>query len=426
MDNSSLGAIAGSIVVLLILSGYFSASETALMAIDRHRLRHLVRQKRRSAILTSRLLSRPDRLLGLILIGNNLVNFIAASLATVIGLRLLGDASGPAVTAVTLTIVFLVFAEVTPKTIAAHFPERVSFFSVYILSTLLYLLSPAVWVLNHVCNLLARPFGVRVGNLRGQRLSREELRTVMHESAAIERRSQDMMLGVLNLDKTMVRDIMIPRNEIHAIDCAADVEEIVKTLCTTKHTRLPVFEGSLDQVHGILHTRNAGKFLIAEKRSKETLIKLLDKPYFIPEGTPLQNQMLQFQAHRQRMGMVVDEYGDVLGITTLEDILEEIVGDFTTDTIVNIQSITPQKDGSYEINGAAPIRAVNKRLQWSLPTDGPRTIHGLIVERLEMIPQHLVCLQVGSYQIETLALSENRVGLVKISAKSQPPDHAEA
>jgi len=398
-----------AIVVLVIFSGYFSGSETALMALDRYRLRNAAKS-RSAARLAERLLRRPDRLLGVILIGNNLVNFIAASLATLIGLRLLGETVGTVVTPIVVTLVFLVFAEVTPKTVAAYFPERVAFFSVYILRVLLRIFYPLVVLINAFSNLLARLFGVRPGNVRSRRLSVDELRTVMNESAEIDSKDQDMLLGVLDLNTTRVRDIMIPKASVVGIDMELDMARIRKAICDSKYTRMPIYEGSIDRIIGVLHMRNANRFLISETQTREELIAIASLPYFVPEQTSLTKQVINFQKDRRRIGLVVNEYGDILGIVTLEDILERIVGDFTGQT----RSITSRGDGSWLIAGTTQIHDINRELDWSLPTDGPSTLSGLIIEHLQVIPQGPVGLSLGRYRIETVELRENRVESARV------------
>ena len=312
MDDPSIATLTGSIILLIIVSGYFSGSETAMMALNRYRLKHLSKEGHGGAKRAARLLERPDRLLGVILIGNNLANFTAASLATVLAINLLGE-QGVAWAPVICTIVFLVFAEVAPKTIAAVYPEKVALPSSYLLQILLFLAFPFVWLVNSVANALLKLFGVQHEDATEDHLSIDELRTVVHEGSQIAGHDQDMMLGVLDLGKVTVDDIMIPRNEIIGIDLDDDMEDIVTQLRTIQHTRIPVFKEDIDRILGILHVRNAAKFLIAGELTKAALMQETADPYFVPENTPLQIQLINFQHAKERIAMVVDEYGDIQG-----------------------------------------------------------------------------------------------------------------
>ncbi len=397
-----------SILVLAMFSAYFSGSETAMMALNRYRLRHLVKEGHRSAARASELLKRPDRLLGVILIGNNLVNFTAATLATVVGLELFGDI-GVALAPVVLTLFFLVFSEVAPKTIAAYNPERVAFPSTYLLTPLLRLFNPFVVAVNAVSNLLVRPFVPNTRDSHADHLSLEELRTVLHEGARIPKRRQDMLLSVVDLEKVTVDHIMVPRNEILGIDIDDDIDGILAQISTSQHTRLPVYKGNINSVIGVLHLRRAVRFIQQGTFTKAELLALTREPYFVPEGTPLHTQLFNFQKQKRRIALVVDEYGDVIGIVTLEDILEEIVGEFTTDFAANMPEIHPQPDGAYYIDGSAVLRDINRALGWSLPVEGPRTLNGLILEHLEFIPEANLCLRIGDYLIETLQIKDNMV-----------------
>lgn len=426
MDTLSTEVLLLAIVVLIVLSAYFSGSETALTSINRYRLRHLERNQNRSAAKVSRMLQRPDRMLGVILIGNNLVNIMAASLGTVIGLRLLGD-WGPLGATVILTLVFLIFAEVTPKTIAACFPEKVSFASIHLLTPLFKLLYPAVLLVNAISNQLAALVGVRVPRQRGQALtetlSADELRTLVHEgAAALDDKGTDMMLGVLDLGDIKVNEIMVPKAEIISLDLEQSMSAIVNQISASQHTRLPLVEGGFNQVHGILHVRKAIAFISAQEKTKEVLLKAVEEASFIPEGTPLLTQLINFQKNRDRIALVVDEYGDVQGIVTIEDILEEIVGDFTGNDLRLIPAIQPQADGSYLIDGAVPLRQINRSIGWDLPLDGPKTLNGLIVQHLDMIPESNTCIKINSYHVETIQILGDMVRLAKINP---PPKKAE-
>ncbi|MDK1024889.1 MAG: HlyC/CorC family transporter [Gammaproteobacteria bacterium] len=422
MDDTSLGTLSGAILILIILSAYFSGSETAMMSLNRYRLKHLVNKNHGGAKRASKLLQRPDRLLGVILIGNNLVNFSAASLATLLALKLFGE-SGVAIAPIACTIVFLIFAEVTPKTIAAAYPERVALPSAYILDILLKIFYPLVWLVNFVSNGLLRLAGMDVSTGAQDHLSTDELRTVVHEGSKIEGRPQGMLLGILDLANVTVNDIMVPRSEIVGIDVEDDMADIINQLRSGQHTRIPVYKGDIDKCIGVLHMRNVARFLTQEERTKAALLQETNEPYFVPENTPLQTQLLNFQNEKQRIGLVVDEYGDIQGIVTLEDILEEIVGEFTTDLATTSIDIHPQEDDSYLIDGTAHIREINRTLNWDLPANGPKTLSGAIIEQLEMIPESNVCLYLDAYRIEIIQIKDNVVRTAKVS---RAPDRSKA
>jgi Mg2+/Co2+ transporter CorB len=404
------------VMVLVVLSAYFSGSETAMVALNRFRLRHLVKEGHRGARIADRLLNRPDRLLGVILIGNNLVNFTAASVATVLGIRLLGD-PGVVVAPVVITIIFLIFSEVAPKTIAAQRPEQIAFRSVFILDPLLKLLYPAVLFINGFSNLLVKPFlpHHEEGSPVRDSLSPEELRTVVHEGVELPKQRQSMMLSILDLEKVTVDDIMVPRAEIVGIDIEDDMNDILAQLASSQHTRLPIYQGDVDQTLGVLHLRRLARHLPGAKVTKADLLELSEEPYYVPEATPLPVQLVNFQKEKKRIALVVNEYGDVRGIATLEDILEEIVGEFTTDFAARMPEIHPQEDGSYVIDGLAVLRDINRALGWDLPTQGPKTLNGLVLEHLETLPESNLCLRIDDYLIETLQIKDNVIRNLKIT-----------
>ncbi len=415
MDDPSIGLLLGCLFLLILLSAFFSSSETAMMALNRYRLRHMAKTGHRGALRATRLLQRPDRLIGVILIGNNFVNILASSIATVLALRLWGDA-GIAIATGVLTLVILIFAEVTPKTLAALHPERIAYPASIPLKMLLVALYPFVWLVNAISNGLLRCFGIRADQIKEEALNAEELRSVVHDSSkALPVKRQGMLLGVLDLEKVTVNDIMIPRNEVIGIDIEDPVEEITEQLRNCEFTRIPVYNEDINNVIGILHMRNAVKLLLRNELDKASLLQACDEPYFIPESTPLHTQLYNFQQAKQRAAMVVDEYGDVEGLVTLEDILEEIVGEFTTDIDDDSEEISPQEDGSFLVDASLTIRELNKALHWELPTQGPKTLNGLITEILEEIPDTPVCLRSGVYRIELVTLSENRVEQALIS-----------
>ena len=389
-----------------------------MMAMNRFRLRHLSNEGNRSARIAERLLERPDRLLGVILIGNNLVNFSAASVATLIAIQLFGDA-GVIFAPVVCTFVFLIFSEVAPKTIAATFPEKIALPSSYVLQFLLWVLFPVVWAVNGFANALLRLIGIRQDEVGDDTLSHEELRTVVFEGSQIAAHPQNMMLGVLDLDKVSVEDIMVPRTEIFGIDIEDDLDEIMSQIRASQFTRLPVFKDQMDNVIGILHLRNTAKFLAEEELTKSAILQCTEETYFVPENTPLQTQLINFQQRKERFGLVVDEYGDIQGIVTLDDILEEIVGEFTTDMAASSVDIHPQEDGTYLIDGSAHVRLINRQLEWLLPQDGPKTLNGLIMEYLETIPDSLVCMKIEGYRIEIIQIQDNRIKTARVSEEPE-------
>ncbi|MBW3673975.1 HlyC/CorC family transporter [Vibrio cholerae] len=416
MDDISTGILFALLACLIIISAYFSGSETGMMALNRYRLKHLANSGHKGAKRVEKLLDRPDRLIGLILIGNNLVNILASAIATIIGMRLYGDL-GVAIATGALTLVILVFAEVTPKTLAALYPERVSYASSVLLTILMKLLSPLVLFVNLMTNGLIRILGISPKHDKGDHLSSEELRTVVNEAGGlIPRRHQDMLLSILDLEHVTVNDIMIPRNEITGININDDWKSIVRQLVHSPHGRVVLYRDKIDEVVGILRLREASRFMLEKNDfNKEMLLRAADEIYFIPEGTPLNVQLLKFQRNKERIGLIVDEYGEIIGLTTLEDILEEIVGEFTTSMSPSLaDEITPQGDGSFLIEGSANIRDINKSLKWKLPTDGPRTLNGLILEHLEEIPASHLSVKVAQHKMEILELEENRIKLVKV------------
>ncbi len=415
MDDPSLGALFGSIILLIILSAYFSGTETAMMALNRYRLKHLANQGNRGAKMATRLLERPDRLLGVILIGNNFVNFSAATIATLIAIKLLGE-GGVAVAPIVTTFVFLIFAEVAPKTIAAAHPEKIALPSSYVLQVLLWITYPLVWIVNVVANGLLWILGIRRDSSSEDHLSKDELRTVVFEGSKIADHPQNMMLGVLDLDKVTVDDIMVPRTDIVGLDIEDDLNEIVSQIRSAQHTRVPVFKEDVDKIIGVLHLRNAAKFLTGDELTKAAILQETDEPYFVPENTSLQTQLFNFQQQKQRIAFVVDEYGDIEGIVTIEDILEEIVGEFTSDLAAFSVDIHPRDDGSFVIDGGTHIRLVNRALGWTLPQDGPKTLNGLITEHLETIPDSNVCMVIGNYRIEVMQIQDNMIRNAKLSS----------
>jgi len=407
------GFLLGLLVFLLLCSAFFSSSETGMLSLNRYRLRHQAKEGHKGARRASSLLAHPDRLLGTILVGNNFVNILASSIATVLAMQLWGEA-GIAIATIGLTIVLLVFGEITPKTLAALRPEIIAYPVSLPLLMLQKVLYPLVALLGWVSNGLLRLLGVDLSNKGNDSLSTEELRSVVRESGSdLPLNRQSMLLGILDLERVTVDDIMIPRNEVTGIDLDDDLEAIISQLRTTPHTRLPVFRNDINPIEGIVHMRQIARLLSHDQLTKESLLAACTEPYFVPENTPLSTQLLNFQKQKRRIGIVVDEYGDVRGVVTLEDILEEIVGEFSNQDALRSPDIHPQDDGTLVIDGAAYIREVNRALDWQLPCDGPKTLNGLITEALEHIPDSGICLQIGDYRLEILQAADNRVKSVR-------------
>ncbi|RZF80648.1 HlyC/CorC family transporter [Pseudoalteromonas sp. CO325X] len=416
MDDISTSTLFIILAILIVLSAYFSSSETGMLSINKFRLRHLEKQKHAGATRVSSLLKRPDRLIGLILIGNNLVNIAASSVATIIGIRLFGDVVGLAVATFGLTFILLVFAEVTPKTIAALYPEKIAFPSSLILKNLLRLTLPFVIALNWITNGLLRLLGFSPEQMEEHSLSKEELKTVVSEAGAmLPAKHKSMLTSILDLEQVTVEDIMIPRNEINAIDVNDDWKAISKQLTNLQHTRVLLYRDQIDDAVGFIHARDALRLLTKEQFNKSSLLRAVREIYFIPEGTSLNTQLHKFQQVKERIGLVVDEYGDIQGLVTLEDILEEVVGDFTTtQTRPPSEEVSEQDDGSVLVDGGANIRDLNKEMGWHLPQDGPKTLSGLIVEYLEDIPDANLGLKIEGYPIEVMEVKENMIKLVRV------------
>lgn len=413
MNDIPLTGLVLSLLLLILLSAFFSGSETALMTLNRYRLEHKARKGHKGATLARALLERPDRLIGLVLLGNNFVNILASMLATVIALRVGGEAAIAAAAGL-LTLVILIFSEVAPKTLAALHPERLAYPASFVYTPLLKLLYPLVWTVNGVANGLLHLLGVRPEDDQGTALSREELRTVVSEAGAmIPKRSQGMLLAILDLEKATVEDIMIPRNEVDGIDIRDSDDEIINRLRNAAYTRLPLFDGGADSVIGMVHVRDALRALLDKRLGKEQLPQIAREPYFVPEGTHLYPQLLNFQREKQPVGLVVDEYGDFMGLITLTDLLEEIVGDFASDPADTIGEIHRAEDGSLLVDCGISIRELNRALRWKLPTSGPKTLNGLIIEYMETIPESGTSLKLYGHPLEILHTAESAVKTVK-------------
>lgn len=415
MDDISTSTLFIVLGVLLFISAYFSGSETGMMSVNPYRLKHLTNQKNKAAIRVSRLLKRPDRLIGLILIGNNLVNIAASAIATIIGMRLYGDL-GIAIATVILTLVVLIFAEVTPKTIAALHPERIAFPSSALLSLLLKIFYPLVWLINWITNGILALLGISPEKHQGNSLSAEELRTVVHEAGAlIPEQHQSMLVGVLDLENATVEDIMIPRNEIVGIDINDEWKDIERQLANFQYSRILLYRDNIDDAIGFVHPRELMRLLIKEQLTKASLLRAASEIYFIPEGTPLNTQLFKFQRGKDRIGLVVDEYGDIQGLVTLADILEEVVGEFTTDIAEDSNDeIIAQPDGTFLIDGGINLRDLNREMKMALPTDGPKTLNGLILEYLEEIPQGRLSVKLAGYPMEIVDVQDNMIKSVRL------------
>jgi len=413
LDSISTSTLLIVLVILIVLSAFFSSSETGLMSLNRYKLRHLAQTKHKAARRVEKLLARPDRLLGLILIGNNLVNILASAIATIVCIRLFGDI-GVAVATFGLTLVVLVFGEVTPKTLAAMFPERIAYPASWILKGLMVPFAPLVWLINSITNLLLKL--LRLEHRKDDSLNTEELRTIVNEAGSlIPQRHQEMLISILDLDKMTVENIMVPRSEISAIDINDDWKSILRQLAHCAHTKILLYRDNIDDVVGFLHSRDALRLVARDQFSKSSLLREVDPIYFIPQGTPLNVQLAKFQRNKERIGLIVDEYGDIQGLITLDDILEEIVGDFTTSMApAPSDEIHPQPDGSFLVEGSASIRELNKEMHWHLPIDGPRTLNGVILEYLEEIPQPNISVRLAGYPIEILEVENNMVKMARI------------
>ena len=416
MQDIPLPWLAAVVVLCVALSAFFSSTETALMSINRYRLRHRAREGSTGARAAEKLLAQPDRLIGLILICNNFVNSAAAAIVTVICLSLGGEAFAAAGVGI-FTVVLIIFGEVAPKTFGALYPEKLALPAALIYRVLLKVLYPIVWVTNLVTNGVLRLLGVSREKASTTSLSREELRTVVAEaSTVIPHRHQRMLMSILDLERINVEDIMVPRNEIVGIDVSDEWEDILDQLRESRHTRIPVYDGSIDELVGILHMKKVARLLARDEFERQQLVALARarEPYYVPEGTSLNTQLLNFQRQRRRVAFVVDEYGDVQGLVTLEDLLEEIVGEFTSDTSVLHKDVHREKGGSFIVNASASVRTLNRKMGWTLPTSGPRTLNGLIIEYLETIPDAGTSLRLNDYSIDVLQTGDNAVKTVRL------------
>lgn len=414
MNAIPIGALFFILLLLVLISGFFSGSETALMSLNRYRLRHQANNGNKAALRTAKLLEQPERLISLILLGNNFVNILASAIATVIALRLMGE-PGIAVATGLLTLVILVFAEVTPKTFARRRAEQVAFIASAVYGPLLVATYPLVLAINWLSTRILNLFNVTSDADSDERLSSEELRTVVNETTGmIPVRHRDMLLNILDLGSISVNDIMVPRNDIIGIDLEDPWEDILQQITDSPHSRLLVFRENVDAVVGFVYLRKMLDGLRSGNLTQSYLESVVRDAYFIPEGTTLTVQLLNFQREKRRVGLVVDEYGDIQGLLTIEDILEEIVGEFDTDPQVNPQEIRPQPDGGFIVDGTAQIRNLNKALQWNLPSDGPKTLNGIVLEHFENFPQQGAEFNFNNHTMTILEVEDNRVLQVRI------------
>lgn len=412
MNDIPLAVLTAALLACLLLSGFFSGSETGLMTLNRYRLKHRAQQGERGARMAQQLLQRPDRLIGLILLLNNIAQALIPMLLMAITLRLSGDQETAVVVATVATaLLIFVFAESMPKTLGALHPERVGLPAAYLYWPLLRGIGWLIDLVNLLGNRILRMFGVSAEDAAQHSLSVEELRTVVAEAGAmIPQRHQKMLLSILDLEHSTVEDIMVPRNEIAGIDISEPWEAVRAQIIESEHTRMPVYRGSIDEIQGVVHLRRLLRLAAENRLDLSTLLECVREPYFIPEGTPLNQQLLNFQNQKGRMGFVVDEYGDIQGLVTLDDILEEVVGEFTTDPQTRMKNIYADPDGAYRVAGSVTLRRLNRSLGWKLPTDGPRTVNGLVVEKLEQIPQPGRQVEIAGYLFE---ITETRANAVK-------------
>ena len=425
MDGSHPLVLWAALVILLLISAFFSGSETGMMSLNRYRLRHQ-RKKSAGARRAAKLLAKPDKLIGLILIGNNSVNILAAIIANMLAIIYVGKEAAPWVATASLTILVLVFSEVTPKTIAAQNPEWFAFKASHILKPLLQLFSPLVWMVNTLTNGMVSLLGFDPNKDRDDGLDTEELKSLVDISGhKLSDSHQGMLRGILDLENTTVEDIMIPRNEVKGLDLEENIDDLMNSILDSEYTRQPIYEGDINNIIGIFHGRKAYHLLRSKKVTHNAIKRFAEEAYFIPESTTLTKQLLNFRQTKNRFAVVVDEYGEMQGLVTLEDILEEIVGDFTTNTADEVKDVIARSDGSYEIDGAATIREINKATGWTLPIDGPKTLNGVALEQLQSIPDGNVSFLVEDYRFETEKINGTmvkKVCVTRMRVKKEPED----
>jgi Mg2+/Co2+ transporter CorB len=406
--------LTAGIIFFMAISAFFSASETSMMSINRYRLKYLAK-KYRVAKRVQKLLEKPDRLIGVILLGGTFAHIAASSISTLIALSMFGEI-GILFSSIFMTIILLIFSELAPKTLAVLYPEPVAFSCSLILKGFLWILYPLVWIINGLANSILRIFNISLEHAENQSMTQEELRTIVHETTGrhIPSKHRLMLLSILDLEKLTVEDIMVPRNAIVGLDLEDEWEDIIEQLSSTQHTFLPVYKQDINHLIGTLHAKSALHLMVDEDVDEAKLRKSLDEAHFVPEGTPLTTQLINFQKNKRRFAFVVDEYGDILGLITLEDILEEIVGDFTTDVAATYASILIQEDGAYLVDGSVSLRELNRVLPWRFSTAGPKTINGLVIDYLQRIPEAGTCCKIDGIVIEVLQVQDNKIKNVKI------------
>ena len=423
MDDISTHSLLIALIVFLILSAFFSVAETSMMALNRYRLKHLVKIGHRGARLAAQLLARPDRLLGVVLLGNNLINAASAALVTYLTFRFFGE-SELALTAATIAVTFaiLVFSEITPKVIGATYPEKIAFPAAFVLTPMLRLVYPVVWFVNLFVSAILRMARLDTGqNAASQKLTLEELRTLVLEGGNfLPKQHQKMLLNLVDLESATVDDIMVPRSHIEALDLDAPAEELRRRLATSGHTRMPVYEGSIENIVGVLHVRKILNVFEPDALDRERLSTVLRAPYFIPLGTPLLTQLQQFQEQHDRMALVVDEYGELMGLVTIEDIIEEIIGEFTTQAPPSAGAGgARQPDGSIIVEGSVLLRDLNRRFGTQFPLGGPRTLNGLLLEHFEDIPEPGTSTKLAGQPMEIVQIQDRSVKSVRLLPKDE-------
>lgn len=416
MSEIPLSALFGALVVLVIISAFFSAAEISMVSLNRHRLRHLAASGHRGARIAEKLLSRPDRLIGVILLGSNTINALFSTLTTLTVVRLLGeDEAAVGIAALAIALVILILTDLAPKTLAALHPEQIAFPSAYLLRPLLWLIYPVVWIVNGIANGILKLIGIRVKDRPKEHVSQEELKAIIMEAGVlIPETHQDMLLAILDLEKITVEDVMIPRNRIEGVDLDADWADVTDRLTSSNHTRMPAYRGELDNVVGVIHARRVLNLLREDRLTRESLSEAILEPYFVPAGTSLTAQLLNFRETTHRVGLVVDEYGDLKGLVTVDEIVKEIVGDFTTRAIGRTEYLQPEADGSYIVRGDTSLRELNRRLDWNLPIDNTRTLNGLLLEHLRDIPQPGTSVMIGEYLVEITRTRGTAIDIARI------------
>ncbi|EIT68048.1 MULTISPECIES: HlyC/CorC family transporter [Hydrocarboniphaga] len=422
MNDLPLAVLIAALLVCMLVSGFFSGSETGLMTLNRYRLRHRAQQGERGARMAQDLLRRPDRLIGLILLLNNVAQALIPMLLMAITLRATGDAETAIIVATAATaLLIFVFSESMPKTLGALHPERIAIPAAYLYWPLLRVLGWFIDIVNIVGNRVLRMFGVTPEDAAQHSLSVEELRTVVAEAGAmIPQRHQKMLLSILDLEHSTVEDIMVPRQDIVGLDLSEPWALVRAQIIESEHTQLPVYHGSVDDLLGIVHLRRLMRLAAEDQLDQQTLQQFVREPYFVPEGTPLNQQLLNFQSQRQRMGFVVDEYGDIRGLVTLDDILEEVIGEFTSGNGQRAINVHAESGGSYRVGGSVTLRSLNRSLGWTLPLDGPKTVNGLVMERLEQIPQPGRQLEIDGYLFEITEMQANAIKNARITPCGGP------